>query len=356
MRFLTVGFVMAGVIASALAAGNAAAAGGVGGKGDTGGKGGNGPASGSGAGQGEEGAAEDTSLVQQRNPDRRQVIEEEKPWEVGASWELHRMIRQEDVGPSDSKVFNVVFFSAHYDVTPKDRISAGWGLTQKYIADPGESGFRGTDVSIAYTHTQPLPRKFNLRGALSTTIPTSYSSQLQGDVTNPAATVGLSRRFGDLSLDFRLTGGAFIMKYKEAGSAYAPGSAGAVPNPRYRFGGALTGEYSMPFLRSLSVGAALIDSYVWFYDVGGATGSSSFQGTVNDAVYTNQPMLQSYGGEIFARYVLPTIYGFKSDFTASLASGAGALGTNSLLHDGVVHPYLFYRNTTEVYGTFSVRY
>jgi hypothetical protein len=348
---------------------SAAGAGGVGGKGDTGGKGGSGPKDATQAGAGDaspstlnDDAARGRSSAPV-NPDTADAARrDEKPWELGGTWETHRLIRQEDLGGAGaSKVFNVLFLSAKYDITDRDRISAGWGLSQRFLADSGETGFRGTDITLAYTRLVPLPEKVNLRAGVSSTIPLSYYSQVSSSITSPGASLSLSRRFGDLALDARLSGGVFFYKYREAGTDNTPGGAGGVANPKYRAGGSLSAEYSAPFHRPLSFGAALTDSYIWFYDVGsapsGAGGAGgAFGGAVQDAQFASQSMLQSYGGEIFLRYVMPTLAGFKSDLTVALASGDPSLGYNAVLHEGVVHPYLFYRQTAETYAALSVRY
>lgn len=361
MRFNTVGFAIAGM----LVVGTASAAGGSGGKGDTGGKGGNGPVSGQQAGQGDASpttVSDDPSRARSSgtvNPDKAEAERrDEKPWELGGTWETHRMIRQEDLGGAGvNKVFNVLFFSAKYDITDKDRISAGWGLSQNFLGDQGETGFRGTDITLAYTRLIPLPEKFNLRAGVSSTIPVSYYSQLSSSITSPAANVGLSRRFGDLAVAANIVGGVFFYKYREVGNDNTPGGAGGPANPKYRLGGSISAEYSMPFHRPLSLGAALTDSYRWYYDVGAApSNSGSFGGAVQDTQFSGQTMQQSYGGEVFVRYVMPTLAGFKSDLTVALASGDPSLGYNSVLHEGVVHPYIFYRQTAEVYGALSVRY
>ena len=78
--------------------------------------------------------------------------------------------------------------------------------------------------------------------------------------------------------------------------------------------------------------------------------------SANQAGRKAQPVSQSYAGEIFVRYVLPSLAGVKSDFSVALADGDPALSYNSVLHDGVSQFYLFFRQTAEVYGTFSVRY
>jgi hypothetical protein len=241
-------------------------------------------------------------------------------------------------------------------LTDKDRVSVSWGLYQRFLADNGETGFRGTDISLAYTRLIPLPERFSLRITPSATIPVSFYSQLASNITSPGLAFTLSRKFGDLSLDLRLSGGAFIDRYTTSGDA----NAGGAPNPKWRAGGSLTAEYAMPFLRALSVGASLIDSYYWFYNPqNGQNCNASVlcqQGVVQDNQFSGQTMQQSYGGEVFVRYLLPTLMGFKADATVALANGDPSLGYPGALHDGVVHPYLFYRQTAEVYGALSLRY
>ena len=112
----------------------------------------------------------------------------------------------------------------------------------------------------------------------------------------------------------------------------------------------------MPFYRQFSVGAALTDSYVWYYNVGAPPAGTTFYGTTTNPVTDNSTFFQSYGGEIFARYILPNLSGFKSDITAALANGDPSLGYPSVLHDGVVHPYLLYYNSAEVYVALEGRY
>jgi hypothetical protein len=67
---------------------------------------------------------------------------------------------------------------------------------------------------------------------------------------------------------------------------------------------------------------------------------------------TGQPIQQSYGGEIFARYLLPEVAGFRSDLTVAL----GNPNPNFVLHDGVQHLYPFYRDTAEFYVALGGRY
>jgi hypothetical protein len=64
---------------------------------------------------------------------------------------------------------------------------------------------------------------------------------------------------------------------------------------------------------------------------------------------TSQPVQQSYGGDVFVRYVLPDLSGFRSDIALTLANGDPTLGYPSVLNDGIQHPYLLYYDTAEVY-------
>ena len=129
-----------------------------------------------------------------------------------------------------------------------------------------------------------------------------------------------------------------------------------MPNAEWSAGAALTAEYSMPFHRPLSIGAAVSDSYMKPYDVGQCPLQSNCMGATTYPNQDSQPWQQSYSDEIFVRYILPDVSGFKSDVMLALANGDPGLGNVPVLHDGVVHPYLFYYNTTEVYLALSGRY
>jgi hypothetical protein len=358
MRFIAFGFAAA---ALAIASTASAAGGGLGGGSkDLGPK--PTPPSASGAGQAETPSEVDISSTQLARKESAQGAagaEETKPWEVGATFETHRLIRQEDLGGAGSvKVFNVLYATAKYDITDKDRALISGGALQYFLADQSETGYRATDISLGYSRLIPLPQELNLRATATTTIPVSFYSQLASNITSPSLTLALSRRFGDLSVQASIVGGAFIDRYTTSAEMGANGSTpGAQPNPKWRAGAALTGEYSMPFHRPLSAGLALTDSYIWYYDVGQCPSQSQCLGASSDPQFPNgQPMQQSYGGEIFVRYTLPELVGMKSDITLALANGDPSLGYPSVLHDGVVHPYILYRQTAELYAALSARY
>jgi hypothetical protein len=378
MRFVAVGFGIAALLATTAAS----ATGGVGGKGDTGGKGGLGPANSTSAGAA--GTAEQTTtgadFSQQafggqstQSPDvvgGRRI--EEKPWEVGATFETHRLIRQDYNldGVGAVKVFNVLFAVAKYNLTDNDQFLLSGGGYQYFLADSGEPGFRASDLSLAYTRQVLLPQKFRLRATGALTAPISFDSQLAGNITTPSLSVALSRKFGDLAVEARLTGRYYWDKAKEATAlGSSSGDPGGQPNVKYTAGGSISAEYNMPFFRPLSAGAALTDLYVWYYTPGGCVAqqsglssafgmpvsSSNCPATSNSGT-DNQPMQQSYGGEVFVRYAMPDLGGFKSDVTAVFANGDPSLGFPSVIHDGVTHPYFFYWNTTELYLALNGRY
>jgi hypothetical protein len=377
MRFIAFGIGIAALLATT----TASATGGVGGRGDTGGKGGTGPASSTTAGA--SGSAEATGGLdtsQQAtggrstlNPDTaggKKV--EEKQWEVGATFETHRLLRQDYNldGVGAVKVFNVLFAVAKYNFTDNDTVLASGGGYQYFLSDTGETGFRASDISLAYAHLFLLPEKFRLRASVGATVPVSYDSQLARNITSPSASLSFSRKFGDLALEARVSGRYFYDQQTTAGALNNSSSdAAGATNVKWTAGGAISAEYDMPFYRPLSLGVALTDSYIWFYNVGqcpaGAglgqafgnnnAASSACQATSNPQT-DGQPFQQSYGGEVFVRYVMPDLGGFKSDLTIALANGDPSLGYPSVLHDGIVHPYFLYWNSGELYAALSGRY
>jgi hypothetical protein len=379
MRFIAFGLGMAFLLATTAAS----ATGGVGGKGDTGDKGGAGPANSTESGA--SGTAEatpgvDTSLQpfggsSTQNPDVAGKPKlEEKAWEVGASLESHRLLYQDynSEGTGPFKVFNVLFAVAKYSFTAYDTALISGGGYQYFLADSGESGFRAADITLAYTRLVLLPAKLRLRATGSATIPISFDSQLAGNITTPALTVSLARKFGDLAVEARLSGRYFIDRYtSEAAIGTGDDTGSGAPNPKFSAGAAISVEYDMPFFRPLSLGVGALDSYAWYYNVGQCpfgSGEQSAQGnsnpgatacaTTSNALTDNQPWQQSFGGEVFVRYVMPEVSGFKSEIVVALAEGDPSLGYPDVLQDGIVHPFLGGNllNSSEVYAALSARY
>jgi hypothetical protein len=332
--------------ALALVSGRAAA---VDTKGDTGGKGGAGPGTNTGiaAGNG------DTIYLQPtHNGDLTNKKEEtEKPWELGASFETHRLIVQDELveGVAAQRVFNSLGVYGTYRLTPRDSVGVSEFLNEDFEADPGETGVRAGDIAFRYTRLAPLPRNFLFSATASLSVPTSLSSQKAGTIVRPGLVLSLDKKLGRyVDVGLHAAGGVFIDRFAEA--------EGGAANSLANVGFTLTAEVIMPFHEPLSIGASVQDTYVWSYQVQSGDQSVVASGVVNDATYPNQPVQQLYGGEVYARYTLPALAGLKSDFLLSFAQGDPDMGYTSYLHDGVGYAYLFFRQNSEVYASFSVRY
>jgi hypothetical protein len=285
-----------------------------------------------------------------RNPDRLRNAEETKAWDIGATFETHRLIRQDDLGGAASqKVFNAFGLFADYRLTQHDIVTIRDYFTENFLADQGETGVRSGDVTLSYTHVQPLPKEFTLAGTFALSAPTSFQSQKASQITDPTLILSLDKRFGRyLTLVARVSTGFIIDKYREA--------EGGAANPEFHLGGTVGAHVTMPFHEPLMVGIDASTSYTWFYDVQSSDPNVVQPGVVQDTQFSNQPIQQNYGGEIFARYTLPSLAGVKSDLQIALAQGDPTLGYTSFLHDGVGYTYLFFRQTSEVYASFSISY
>jgi hypothetical protein len=338
MRRTKAGLLLGAVIGTALALCSGRAMAGET-KGETGGKGGLGPKQ-----SGENEGAPDTALPIVRNADRASKNQEqEKPWEIGGSFETHRMFVQSDLNGMQP-VFNIFGVYATYRLTDNDTIGLTEFFSENFIADQGETGVRAEDVSARYTRSVPLPQNFLFTGTFSLTAPTSLTSQKMSLITTPGLALGLSKKLGRyVNLSSRITGSVFVTRYAEM--------EGGAPNPLARVTGTLAGEFVLPFYEPISFGISASTGYSWLHNPGGATQ----YGTTQDPIFPTQPVQQSYGGEIYARYTLPVLAGLKSDLTVAFSDGQ-SVGNNSWLHDGVGYAYFFYRESADMYASLSVRY
>ena len=372
MRFISAGIVVGSLLFATLAV----AAEGKGG--NTNGKGGAGPSGGSTSGDatgGSPGASGQATRTNQSGVDEEDEGEEEggernpdkidpfakayKPWEVGVTFSTHRLVVQNDLaggstdpgsagsGAANNKMVNDFEAYARYDITKHDRVSVRAYLNERFLADSGETGVRFDDMVATYTHSFSLPKKFNLALGFLITAPTSYDSQLSGTITTPRLSVEVDRRFGPLSLDFRTSGQYDI----QTQSSYAhDGVNGGAPTTTFHISMVADAELHMPFYEPLSVGTGLFTSWVWHHEVPGTLPN------VADPTFKSQPIQQSYGGEAYVRYVMPSLMGFKPDLTFAYAMGDPTVGYSSVLHDGVGHVYLGYRQNSELYLSLAVRY
>jgi len=283
-----------------------------------------------------------------------------KPWEIYAVFETHRLIRQNDLnGDASNKLFNFFYVYPHYDITDKDRVSFRAGFYQRFLADQGETGLRFDDFVLAYTRFVPLPEKFMLRITPWVTFPTSYDSKIAGIYTVPRLAARLDKELGRFTTRLIAYDEYYFVKYRTAAAGDAV-AAGGSPNPQWHAASLLEAEYRVPYIESLSFGISLAMGWTGYYGVDSSSNPGAQTQTAVGCTSQqcgNQPVQQSYGGELFARYELPSYQGLFTDVTLSYGEGDPSLGYTSVLHDGVRRPYFgFNRHVSEVYLAVSARY
>ena len=367
-RFTSAGVVIASLFVASLAMaaeGKGASEGGKGGGGTTGGSTG-GTGGGTTGGSGSSTRTGETQTgggeLDERNPDIINAFAPSyKAWEVGMVMTTHRLVLQNDLSGGDAvagspdtgaginKAVNDFEAYVRYDITKHDRVSVRAYVFEKFLVDSGESGVRFDDMLFTYTHGFPLPQKFNLDIGFSLIAPTSYDSHLAGTITTPRLSFTLDRRFGPLSVTAR----TYAQWDIQTNSTYGAGNSsniGGAPTSLFHVAMIGDAELHMPFYEPLSVGVGVYNAYVWLHNV------QSQLGAVSDTLYSTQPVQQSYGGEAYVRYLMPTLFGFKPDITVAYAMGDPVVGYSSILHEGVGHVYLGYRQNAEVYLSLAVRY
>jgi hypothetical protein len=226
------------------------------------------------------------------------------------------------------------------------------GATERFLADPEESGWRADDPVLAYTRSIPLPAEVTLSATGSVSAPLSFYSYRSGMITAPRLSIGAERTWAEyIHTGARLFGSYYIQQYTSPVN-------GTGPNPRARAGAAVDVSGDLPFHKPLSAGLTLYTGYGWYYQPHGAPPSNpgEFQGGVPDPQYPSQPMTQSYGGTVYVKYEFPRLRGVGSDLQIAYGQGDPTLGYTSTLHDGMSHLYLFYRQTSEVFASLTVNY
>jgi hypothetical protein len=278
-------------------------------------------------------------------------------WQVNAAIEYHALIRRNDLGgdqgsTGDAANKNVIYYSlgGAWTPTPEDRLSVRWGLYQRFLADPSETGVRADDGLVAYTRTIALPGEVELRIQPRVDIGLSYESTvLSSLIAAPRLGLSAERAFGPLELSLLVYGYLYLEKYASA--------AGGAPNPRNSLHEVIEVRFVPPFLDDLTVGLSGYASTTWFHEVEDG-GTVARLGTTSDPLVPNQPFTNAFGGEVYARYALPDLGldRFRWDLTLAYANGDPTIGYQGLLHDGVGRFNLFYRHVAEIYGTLAARY
>ena len=277
-----------------------------------------------------------------------------KAWEVGGEIETHHLIRQEDLeGQARYKQFNILGLYAQYDLSQYDRVRVRGFVDQYFLADQGETGFRLDDIVVEYVRRIPLPHQFTLRANARLTIPTSYNSQLSSEITSPSLGLNLEKKLGRyVDVSVRSAGTWLFDKYRESNQG---GDVNAMAN--LNFGGAIS--ITMPFHEPLSIGFDGGTGYTWYYQPNNTNDPNpavQSNGTTADPQFSSQPISQSYFGEVTLNYIMPTVFGVRSDILIAYADGDPTIGSISVLHDGVGHFYGFFRDSSEVYAALSAHY
>jgi hypothetical protein len=275
-----------------------------------------------------------------------------KQWEVGLSAEYHRLFIQNDLeGAAANKNLLVYAAYAEYDPTPKDRIKVRGFVYERFLADPGETGVRADDIILQYTRYQPLPWDMTLKPGAWVTAPTAYTSQKASSITSPRVYVALNKTFGKyVSVEPRTSADYYFVRY----GSY---DQGATPNTRAGWRAGLNVEAEMPFRRELAIGADIGTAYYLYYQPHATTPGPVVGGCPGNC----EPIQQTYGGEIYARYDFSKYRPKKAtdlhwDFTLSVANGDPSIGYASAIHDGSLAVYWGYRLNSEVYGVLAARY
>lgn len=272
---------------------------------------------------------------------------EGKRWQVGATLEYHHLIRQNDLaGAAVNRNLVYLGVDGRWEFTSRDRITVEGGIYRRTFADEGETGYRLDDSLVYYTHRFSLPQEITMRVTGGAAVPTSLASQRTSLYFAPRVRLQADRTFGTFTIDARVIGDYYITKYASA--------QGGNPNSQARLALVLALGYDLPFYKPVSFGISGYTGYYAYYDVkNGGSPNQQFFGAVERP---NQPLYQDFGWEMFARYLFPAYKGILTDFTVTLAEGDPTIGYTSVLHDGVRHPYAFFRQVAEVYFALGAQY
>ncbi len=272
-----------------------------------------------------------------------------KSWEVGATLESHALLIRNDLqGAANNKLVNFLFLYGRWQPTSHDAIELRTYVYERFLADPGETGVRSDDTALVYFHYFDLPNNWKARVYGALTAPTSFTAEKMSLYTAPRLGGALSWQYGPLQLEAIGFGETFWVKYGQM--------AGGNPNPQWHVAGILNAEVQLPKL-PLVLGGSLVSHRYWYYPVGGPPASAeAFNGAVQDRQFASQPMQGAYGAQLFTRWDMPKLAGIAPDFTVAYAQGDSTLGYTSTLHDGLVHSYVFWRTSSQVYAALSAKF
>jgi len=253
----------------------------------------------------------------------------ERFYQINGILEWHTNLVSDDYGAND--FYLVYYLKGNFDVTKNNRLSLRMDLTQRFIADEGESGLWFGDMRFYYT------RKFRIMawndyvipgmvyGDL--TAPTSRPSLERGIITKPTVVFALAPSIGPVTFI-----GRGYMQYVFA--RYSTSKMGD-PNDQFLVGYDLQLLYVTPL-------EWLILSGDWSY-----TWSKKYQTRENE----QQLWFGEYYWEAAVTFVIPMPKKAPSlDFTVAYAQGA------NVLEDGVFRTYFVKRDQSELYLSINLVY
>jgi hypothetical protein len=296
------------------------------------------------------------------------VAEEEKvkPWEIDIYGEYHRLWYQNDLG-GDAQNKNVLYYEATASWLPSanDKFTVRAGFYERFINDQGQSPFQFDDMVVSYIRYVPLPKDFTLRISPRVDLGTGYDSRVHsGFRFGPRLGVGLEKVIEGLTIYGFGYGQYYNYEKKESGGPSDTSAAGGTPNPYGRLAATLEISYNFPFYKPVTLGVSGYVSATWFYEPESSTpmGASATGGaytntpTTTDSLTPSQPISNSAGGEIYARYDFPKASGLETNLTVAIADGDATVGYQNLLHDGVSHFSLGYRHSLQSYAVLQFKY
>jgi hypothetical protein len=256
-----------------------------------------------------------------------------KWWDVAATFETHGLLWKTNTGCGKCKLFDYGTASVGLNLTRNDRLRVRMGVFQWLLADEGESGFRGTDLNLSYRHVFHLPWELSLRATAAVSFPTGFYSQKAGLYVAPSLSAVLSKTWRGLTVEASTFGLYNAMK--------ANATEGGNANTWALVSVTLEIAYAFWFHPALELG---VDGY---------TGWTAHYFKPQNQ---EQPVQQSYGGEVYLRYTFPPLGGAHFDLTAALADGDPTLGYLSRNIDGFTHFFINHYSTFEAYGAINLRY
>lgn len=253
-----------------------------------------------------------------------------------------RMLAVTDVDPANDRAL-LYSVKGGYELIPRGVAFASLGLTQAFVAEEGESGFRFQDMQAGFDYSHDVglgalgaaDRQINFAHRLSFYLPTSRESQAQDLYVAPQA---LSRARMTL-IDRLVVGLDGSFQYRFHQFAERAGLGGGLNTQLVLRGLALV-EYTpvdRPDVGTITIGIDATTS--WFKKYRSRDDHAS--GTSSAALW-----LQDYGWDAYAVYApLPYLWA-----SVSLQQGG------HVLRDGIVNTFFVHRDESEIVFSLAGRY